>query len=261
MQVVVSHFQAGRICDYINRQWGYAKLLEMMRDFGAGASTPEVIEKRLGIKPEEFDRRFLAALEGETKKTVAGFEEWRKRLKAAQELRRQAKYDEAIREASAARDLYPEYVEPGSAYELLADAYEAKGNRPAAIPELERYAKMGGRNPAALKLLATLQEAAGRQADAAATLDRLNYIAPMDEDVHRRLGDLWMALGRNEGAIREYRAVVAREPTDPAAAHFALARALRAGGRPVEAKDEVLAALEAAPGYRPAQKMLLELSK
>jgi len=34
----------------------------------------EVIEKRLGIKPEEFDRRFLAALEAETKKTVAGFE-------------------------------------------------------------------------------------------------------------------------------------------------------------------------------------------
>jgi len=260
-QVVVSYFQAGRICDYINREWGYAKLIEMMRDFGTGAGTPEVIEKRLGVKPEEFDRRFLTALEAETKKTVAGFEEWRKRLKAAHELRRQANNDDAIREAAAARDLFTEYVEPGSAYELLAEVHEAKGEKTAAMAELERYAKAGGRNPATLQKLAALQEAAGRPTDAAATLDRLNYIYPMDEEVHRKLGDLWMAQGRIEGAIREYRAVVAREPTDPAAAHFALARALQAGGRPVEAKDELLAALEAAPGYRPAQKMLLEISK
>ena len=33
------------------------------------------------MKPEEFDKRFLAALEAETRKTVAGFEEWQKRLK------------------------------------------------------------------------------------------------------------------------------------------------------------------------------------
>ena len=61
-QVVVSYFQAGRICDYINETWGWPKLLAMIHDFAGGASTPEVIEKELGIKPDEFDKRFLAAL-------------------------------------------------------------------------------------------------------------------------------------------------------------------------------------------------------
>jgi hypothetical protein len=50
----------------------------MIHDFAGGASTPEVIEKELGIKPEEFDKRFMAALTAETKKTVDGFDDWRK---------------------------------------------------------------------------------------------------------------------------------------------------------------------------------------
>ena len=41
---------------------------------------------------------------------------------------------------------------------------------------------------------------------------------------------------------------------------IALARAYQANKQLDEAKDELLAALEAAPGFRPAQKLLLELS-
>jgi tetratricopeptide (TPR) repeat protein len=157
--------------------------------------------------------------------------------------------------------MYPEYIEAGSAYEFLAGAYVAKGDKAAAAGELDRYMRAGGRSPELLKKLAALLEEAGRGADAAAVLDRLNYIDPMDPDLHRRLGDLWLAQGKTGGAIREYRAVIARSPMDPAAAHYNLARAYRAANRAGEARDELLIALEAAPGYRPAQKMLLELSQ
>ncbi len=47
---------------------------------------------------------------------------------------------------------------------------------------------------------------------------------------------------------------------DPAGAHFQLAKALRAAKRNNEAKDEVFAALEIAPEFKPAQKLLLELN-
>lgn len=260
-QVVVSYFQAGRICDFINREWGWNKLLAMVHDFSTGASTPDVIQKELGLKPEEFDKRFLAALEGETRKTVEGFEEWRKGLKKVAEEARSADYDDMIRDASGIRDKYPDYVDPGNTYEFLADAYLAKGNKKAAIDELERYAKAGGRSPDTLKKLATLQEEAGNKKEAAAVLDRLNYIQPIDEDLHHRLGDLWFTLGNTSGAIREYRAVLAQAPTDPAVSHFNLAKALHTANRPSEARDELLLALEAAPGFKPAQKMLLELSQ
>jgi len=39
-QVVVSYFEAGRICDFIDTEWGWPKLLAMIHDFAGGASTP-----------------------------------------------------------------------------------------------------------------------------------------------------------------------------------------------------------------------------
>jgi tetratricopeptide (TPR) repeat protein len=220
-----------------------------------------VIERELALKPEEFDRRFLAVVEAETKKTVAGFDEWRKKIKELNAMAMARRYEDVIRDAPALRDGYPEYVEAGSAYELLAEAHLARGNKPAAVEELTRYARAGGRYPGLLKKLAALLEEAGRPKEAAAALERLIYIDPLDDELHRRLGELWLGLGDAPRAVREYRAVIARAPQDPAAAHFGLARAYRLGKQLDAARDELLLALEAAPGYRPAQKMLLELSQ
>ncbi|MCC6862466.1 MAG: tetratricopeptide repeat protein [Bryobacterales bacterium] len=260
-QIGVSYFQAGRICSYIAKEWGYGKLLDMLRDFGAGADTPAAVEKNLGLKPEEFDRRFLAWIEAENRSLAAGFEDWRKRLKQVAEYARAGDHDEVIKAGTAIRDIFPDYVEAANVYEFLAEAYLAKQDKASAAAELERYAKRGGRSPAALKKLATLLEESGRTKEAAAALERINYIHPLDEELHRRLGGLWMSQGNLPGAIREFEAVIALKPADTAAAHFNLARALRAADRVERAKDELLLALEAAPGYRPAQKMLLELSR
>ncbi|HJZ96134.1 MAG TPA: tetratricopeptide repeat protein, partial [Candidatus Solibacter sp.] len=89
---------------------------------------------------------------------------------------------------------------------------------------------------------------------------RLNFIYPMDEEAHRRLGSLWIVQNNAKGAIREFQAVLAKKPQDQAQAHYDLARAYRANHQIQEATDECLASLEAAPGFRPAQKLLLELS-
>jgi tetratricopeptide (TPR) repeat protein len=235
----------------------------MMHDFAKSEATGDVVKKELGIEPAEFDKRFLAWLyaDPDTKKTVDGFDEWKKRMKGLLELASGKKYDEIIKEGTAVRDLYPDYVEAGSPYELLADAYAAKDNKPAAIAELERYEKQGGRSPAALKKLATLLAEAGRKKDAAAALERLNLIAPQDDELHKRLGDLDMETGNVTGAIREYGAVLAQKPLDAAASHYNLARALRQANQTEQAKDQLLQSLEAAPGFKPAQKMLLEISR
>jgi tetratricopeptide (TPR) repeat protein len=82
----------------------------------------------------------------------------------------------------------------------------------------------------------------------------------MDNELHQRLGALWLEQGNGAGAVREFGALVAHKPIDPAQAHYELARAYRLSNQIDKAKDEVLAALETAPGYRPAQKLLLELS-
>ncbi len=259
-QVVVSYFQAGKICDYINTKWGWNTLLAMLHDFGNDDDTPTVIKKELKMEPEEFDKQFLAALEAETKNQVEHFDEWKKGMAKMVEMTKAKDNDGVIKEGTAIRDMYPDYVEAHSVYEMLASAYEAKGNRPAALAELERYAKAGGRNPDSLQEGAKLLKEAWKTKEAAAMLERLNYIYPMVNAAHETLGSLWIDQGNAAGAVREFEAVVHHQPVDPAKAHYDLARAYHANHQDDKAKDEVLAALETAPGYRQAQKLLLELS-
>ena len=261
-QVIVSYFQAGRICDYISQKWGDQKLLDMMNAFAEKKETVEVVEAQLGMKTEEFDKQFLAWLEAQTKKSVEGFDKWRERLKNISLNAKAKKWDDVLKEGEEIRDIYPDYVEAGSVYEFLADAFEEKQDRAAATHELSLYSKVGGRSPLVIKKLAKLLEEQGRKKEAAAALDRLNYIYPVnDEELHRQLGGLWFDQGNVDGAIREFSAAVAMKPQDPAEAHYQLARALYAAKRTEEAKDNLVLSLEAAPGYRAAQKLLLEITK
>jgi tetratricopeptide (TPR) repeat protein len=258
-QVLVSYFQAGRICDYIQGRWGDAKLLDMVRSFADRKTTAEAIRQDLGMSPEDFDAQFQAWLYKDLGKTAAGFDEWRKSLKALAATAKAAQYDEVLKEGEQVRRMYPEYVEDANAYEFLAEAHLAKGEKQAAAEVLTAYEKAGGHSPHALKELASLEEELGDPKQAAATLDRINYIDPVDEDLHRRLGKLWLAQDNYPGAIREYDAVVAMHPLDSASAQFNLAQAYFAAGQRDKAEEHVLASLEAAPGYRPAQRLLLEL--
>jgi tetratricopeptide (TPR) repeat protein len=260
-QVLVSYFQGGQICTFIAGKWGYGKLLDMIHSYAALKSTPDVIRQDLGLAPEEFDKQFLAWIEARTKIQVEHLAEWRKGVKEIIDAQTVEKWDDVLAKGNAIRDWYPDYVEHGSVYEALAQAYEAKGEKAAARAQLEKYSSVGGRNSVTIKKLATLEEEAGHKDKAEAALTRLNFIYPQDEELHRRLGGLLLARNSVDGAIREYQAVVALKPIDPAAAHYSLARALNMAKRTEEARDEVILALEAAPGYKPAQQLLLELSK
>jgi tetratricopeptide (TPR) repeat protein len=260
-QVIVSYFQAGKICSYIAEKWGYSKLLDMMHAYANLKTTPEIFHDVIGMSTEDFDKQFLVWIEAQTKNPVEHFAEWQKQIKTMVEDLRAKKYDDVIREGTAIRDFYPDYVEAGSVYELMADAYTAKGDKASARKELEQYSQVGGRSSMLIKRLATLEEEAGEPKKAAAALDRLNYIYPEDQELHKRLGDLWLAQENLPGAIREYQAVLATKPLDQAAAHFQLASALRKANRIDEAREQVLLSLEAAPGYKPAQRLLLEVTK
>ena len=106
-----------------------------------------------------------------------------------------------------------------------------------------------------------LLEEQGNPKEAAAAYERINYVYPVqDEELHTRLGLLWLELKEPSKAVLEFSAAVASKPMDQASAYFNLAKAFRAAGRKDEARDNLLSALESAPGFKPAQKMLLELT-
>jgi cellulose synthase operon protein C len=258
-QVVVSYYQAGRICDYIQNRWGADKLLEMAHSYAKVETTANVIQQDLGISAADFDEQFLAWLDSEVGKTAANFDQWHESLKALAQSAKENKNDAVIKEGQQNRDLYPDYIYEANSYEFLAEAYEAIGSKPQAAAALTDYEKRGGHDPATLKELASLEEGLGKPAEAAATLNRINYIYPNDEQLHRHLGELSLAQNDFAGAIREYSAVVAMRPMDMTSARFNLAQAYLAAGQTDKARENVLLALEAAPDYRPAQKLLLQL--
>ena len=259
-QILVSYYQAGRICDFIQERWGHERLLKMVQLFAAPTSTSAVIRQALGLEPAAFDAQFQAWLYRDVGSIVANLEEWRSRQLNLAQLIKNARSDEALTEAATLRQMFPRYVDAGNAYDSLAHLYLEKGDSKRALDALLDYQHFGGEDPKLLETLATLQEQAGQPLEAAATLDAINDIYPVNnEELHSRLAALWLRQGDSDGAIREYSALVALHPLDRAGALYHLAEAYFAAHQPTLAENTVLAALEAVPGYRPAQQLLLKI--
>ncbi len=262
-QIAVSYFQAGLVCRLIDREWGPEKLVDLLHAFGKDLSTADAIEQVLGLPPEEFDERLDAFL----KKRLGpmadpdSLEKWRSALKRALVAARDEKWDDVATNALQAQALYPEFVESGNPYTLLARAYEAQGKSNERLAILAAYFKEGGREPDQLKTLAKLQREADLPADAIATLEELNYVWPSDEDLHNELGDLLLSADKPREALREYNAVLAMNPHDKAQAHYHLAETYHMIKDSEQARRHVLMALEIAPTYKPAQKLLLEIAR
>ena len=261
-QVPVSYWQAGEICDLIAGKWGFPKLLEMLRAYTAGKNTEQVVREGLGLSPADFDKLFEGFVKERTEKVVASFEtEWRKSMETALKLAKAKKLAELVEPARRARDLYPDYTESGNAYELLAEAHLAAGDKAAAAQELDQYRRYGGKSPKALKQLASLYAELAQPARARAVLEQLLWIRPGDEELHVKLGLLLLDAGQARPAIREFQSALAVQPLDPAGSHYNLARAYHQLKDREKTREHLLSALEAAPGYRPAQKLLIEINR
>jgi cellulose synthase operon protein C len=261
-QVIVSYFQAGSICDFIQGKWGEQKLLDMVHSYAERETTPQVVANDLGLAPEEFDKEYLAWINQQFGAEAAGFEEWKAKWKALLATWQQKQYETVLQQGPALLAMYPQYVGDANVYELMADAYKTRGDAKSEAAILTAYEHQGGQMPEVLKRLAALEEAAGKPAEASATLERVNYIYPVkDANLHGKLGEMLYAQKQYDGAIREFSALVASAPVDKAGAEFNLAEAYLAAGQRDKAEESVLAALETAPGYRPAQKLLLELQR
>jgi tetratricopeptide (TPR) repeat protein len=182
-------------------------------------------------------------------------------LKEAADFREEGKLSEAIATAEAAKKLFPPYASEGNPYELLAGIYEEQGDEQKALEELLAWRLHRGRDPETFKKLADLQVELDRREDAIETLTEALQISMFDVEIHEQLADLAMEVSNSEMAVREYRAVLALNPPDRAEAHYRLASAYWKLSDIANARREILSALEIAPGYRPAQQLLLEMAR
>lgn len=260
-QVQVSYMQAGLTCEFIQQQFGFDKLVALLQQFKRDNNTATAVEKVFGIAPKEFDAQFGAFIEARYGKLLAQLDGWRKARATAASAANKGNWNEALEAANKALELLAEDVEDGSPYLPLAQAHDKLGKPAEALKTLETYWKKGGHEPAALKSLAQRLYAQNRKADALAVMQSVNYVAPFDYALHGEFGDWLLEANRAEEALSEYQVAMALSPPDRAMGHYRLATAQRALQRDAEAKRNLLAALEIAPNYRPAQQMLLEMSR
>ncbi|MEO0578630.1 MAG: tetratricopeptide repeat protein, partial [Pseudomonadota bacterium] len=141
----------------------------------------------------------------------------------------------------------------------LAQAASAVGDATLAETTYDAWLAQGGYAPGAITDYANALYAAGKKRKAAETLARIDWVAPLAADHALTLGEWWIDLGEPDRARDSLGRVLALEPHDRASVLYLKARAELAAGDREAARATLLDALEIAPAYRDAQKLLLEL--
>ncbi len=161
-QVIVSYMQAGLICEYIAKRWGQQGLRSMLDQYGAGKDTAGAVEAALDLKPEQFDEDFAGYVDEQFGSVVAVLDVWRETQKGASEARHGEDWEDAVTKAAHAINLFPDYVDEGSAYLAKAKAERELERNDDAIATLLEYRRRGGYDPDGLMQLAKWLEEAER---------------------------------------------------------------------------------------------------
>ncbi len=260
-QVQISYDQAGLVCLYAEQRWGFPKVVDFLKAFNDESMTTDAaVRSVFRVTPEEFDKDFQRFVRERFAAYLADPKRWKDLMTKAHAALDNRNWAAARESAQAAIEMLPEYTPEGSAYEVLVAAEEGAGKNDAVIAALLAWRKAGGWEPAAMRKLGALLQAANRNTEATAVLAAVNYADPLAVEGHDRLGQLLLDQNRGVDALREYRVLLALNPLDTAAANYGMARAYRQTGDNTRARRYLLESLDTAPNFRPAQKLLLEMT-
>ncbi|MBT8444757.1 MAG: hypothetical protein KJO13_08415 [Gammaproteobacteria bacterium] len=260
-QVIVSYMQAGLVCHFIDQQFGVEKLRQLLNAFGEGQLTAAAITAVFDMAPADFDEEFERYVDREHGAFLDNMEDWHRTHQSVGAMAAEEDWEPIIELAEHLIELLPGYVEPDSPYVALAMSHDALGDRDAAIAALEAFWRNGGYDPDVLNRLSGWLDDAGRRTAAIDVLQTVNMVDPLNLELHGELGDLLMAEDRAAEALLEYSVALALKPHDKATAYYRLARAHNALGDREASQDQLLLALDVAPNFRPAQRLLLDLMR
>ena len=214
------------------------------------------------MKPEEFDTQFLAWLEAQIKNDCRRLRRMAKRIEgramaAAAKARARRSDQGRARTSAISSPTTSSTAAPTSCWRTPTWPRATKPRRIARAGAV--LARSAAAIPRPEETRRRLQEEAGRPKEAAKDAGAAQlYLSDGRRSCTACWGPLYGDRQSAEGAIREYSGRCrTRSRSIQPQSHFNLARALRSANRTDEAKEQLLLALEAAPGFKPAQKMLL----
>jgi tetratricopeptide (TPR) repeat protein len=167
---------------------------------------------------------------------------------------------EAKAPAAKLIELYPSQTGGESAYRMLAAAHRALGETNQEQQVLTRMAALEEAATDTYARLMDLDTERGDWANVQTNAQRFLAVNPLLPQPYRHLARASEELGDRPAALGAYQRVLLLDPPDPAEVHYRLAQLLRDQGEASQAKRHVLEALEEAPRFRAAQRLLLEVA-
>jgi cellulose synthase operon protein C len=290
-QISLSYYQADLVCEWIEEKFGFEKIRQALLLFAENKSNEDAFRLTLGLSLAQMDAEYAHFIDSRVKNIAAHLTFMRPDAVAVGEAPRRPDRDNlsrllksnpddffanlqmgaflksegAVAEAEVylkkAQKLFPQYVESGNPYQLLGQIYQESKREDEALAEFIAWSNQDG---GAYEPLIRAAEIYRNRKDWNSVVKMLRlsvYINPYEPDIQKKLGDGAMESQQWETAISSYRVLLALNPSDPAEAHYNLARALLASGSRQEAKRETIRALEIAPSFSQGLQLLLKLSE
>ncbi len=231
--VLWAYYQAGIMLDWLERDFGWEKVREMLLLYGQDLGNEAVVQRALGLSPKEFDEAFLADCRRKTatwsvrpRWSKAKLAEFRKRSeKDPKDLEAHLLLGEACLQGGNAVDAGAALAraqaiapEDATLVELRGRLALATLKSPDRGMELLKEALGKGRDHFDLRMvLAGEAETKGRNEEAVEHLRRAKLEFPRaqgPEDPRRQLARIYTGLGRKDEATRETEELVAGDETE-----------------------------------------------
>jgi tetratricopeptide (TPR) repeat protein len=281
MHLQFAYYESSLVVEYIVQNFGLDAIKKILADLRSGKEINEAIAAHTVALPE-LEKKFAtfarqkaeqlapdADLEKPPETYVGGPEVWEKlhaknyylQMRQARNLMEAKRWAEAKPILESVANAYAGESRAANPLWLLAVTERHLRNTNAELANLQLLAEKDLEFVDLHARLIELSEARGDWAAVTNHAEILMDINPVIALPHRALAKAGMALGQNDQAIAAYRKLLLLEPPDPAEVHFQLARLLHArGDSQSEARRQVLQALEEAPRFQDAQRLLLEIT-
>lgn len=278
-----AYYQSSLVVEFLVERFGLDAIKAILADLGEGEEINEAISKH-AAPLSELESQFEAFAQKRSQElapqidweqpdteqlnpadpgAVAEWLEghpnsfWALQLHARMLMERE-QWEKAKKPLEKLISLYPDYVEEGNAYQLLAIVHRKLGETDEEQKVLGELAQNSSDAADAYGRLMEL--AVERQAWDQVIENGERYLAvyPMLSKVYQWLGQAAENLGQSQRAIHAYRRLLLLDPADPAEANYRLARLLRRDD-PGAARRHILEALADAPRFRDGHRLLLEI--
>ena len=282
--LLFAYYESSRVVDYIVQKYGIQALRDILSDIGNDVGANEAIAKH--TEPmEKLDKDFADWFKGQAENLApkadlekpkfpqdaddAAIAKWVAEhptsffglLTEGQNLILAKKYAEAKGPLEKAVEIYPGYAEGDSPYLMLASVHHHLGETDDEREVLANYTAKNGDDVDARLRLMEIDAGKGDWKNVRREAEETIAINPLIAAPFRQLARSTEALDVRTEAISAYRTLLILDPTDRADEHFHLGKLIAAEGKDLAtARREVDMALEDAPRYREAAKLLLDIA-